>query len=84
MPRPMSPRARWTKRSFASKAAAERWIADAQNEASGITVKAGMEAYIKSLVDRGLKFATYDRAEDHLHRLLRIDINGGRPINWVA
>lgn len=69
---------------FASRTEAERFIADAQIDASGITIKAAVEAYVKSLIARGLKFATYDRAEDHLHRLLRVEVNGGRPIGWIA
>jgi integrase len=71
-------------RSFATLAAAERYIEEARGQTdSGITVRAAIEAYCKSLAERGLKFATYDRAEDHLNRLLNVDANGNRRVRWL-
>src|SRR5690348_10778089 len=73
-----------TTQTFTSQAAADE-VADSYGRLStGTTMKAAVEAYVKHLVDRGLKFATYDRAEDHLERLLQLKTSGHRPISWVA
>lgn len=72
-------------RSFASLADAEKYIEAARGQTgSGITVTAAVEAYCKSLADRGLKFGTYERAEYHLAKLLQLEQHGNRRISWVA
>ena len=47
-------------------------------------MRGAVEAYCKHLAARGLKFGTYDRAEDHLTRLLQLEDSGERPVSWVA
>lgn len=70
-------------RKFATSAEAERHADSLRGLTSGVTMKAAVEAYCKHLADRGLKFATYDRAEDHLTRLLQLETSGSRSIFWV-
>jgi integrase/recombinase XerC len=69
---------------FASQAEAERLADSLRGQTSDVTMRAAVEAYCTHLAQRGLKFATYDRAEDHLNRILRIEESGRRPVTWVA
>lgn len=71
-------------RKFASSAEADAYIDHAREKTIGCTVKDAVAAYIQALIDRGLKFGSYERAEYHLERLLKLEDNGKRPITWLA
>lgn len=70
--------------SFGAKTEADAFADAARGEASsGLTVSEAVDAYIKSLAERGLKFGTYQRAENHLKRLLQLEQNGRRRVTWL-
>lgn len=71
-------------RKFRARAEADRYADTYRSDTTGVTMKSAVEAYVQHLVDRGLKFGTYDRAEDHLERLLQLETSGRRPISWIA
>jgi hypothetical protein len=70
--------------SFASEAAAYRWIDDAQQEAGGRTVRGAVDSYLQAMVDRGLKAASIERSENHLKQLLQLERHGKRPLSWLS
>lgn len=69
---------------FASQAEADGVADSSRVQAVGVTMKEAVDGYVKALVDRGLKFGTYERAEYHLERLLKLEESGRRPISWLA
>jgi integrase len=70
-------------RSFATRTAAERYVAAARDEAQGRTVRQGVSAFIESLANRGRAPLTMRAAEDRLWLLLGLPANAERPLRWV-
>lgn len=71
-------------RKFKSRPEADAYADSIRGLTSDVTMKAAVDAHCKAMADRGLRFATYDRAEDHLVRMLQLETSGNRPITWVT
>ena len=70
--------------SFATHAEACECADGARGEAVGVTVKSAVDAYVKDMAERGLKFTTRERAEYRLDEVLQLEANGRRSIRWLA
>lgn len=73
-----------SRHSFATHAEAIRFAEASRGETHGVTVKDAVDAYLKAMADRGLKFTTRERAEYRLDEMLNLKTNGQRSIRWLA
>lgn len=70
--------------SFESEAEAAGVAAAARIQAEGRTLTYAVDAFEAALRDRGLVFVSQLRARAHLDTILRVSVNGHRPLAWLT
>lgn len=71
-------------RVFATQDLADAWLDGACDQAQGITVKEAVDRFLAwKRTDKGCAETTIENYSFRLHRLLDLDKNGARSLNWV-